>query len=356
MKFGIELPTCTAGMMHPVPFATVTDIVDTAIEAEQLGYHDVGGNDHLSTMQFVRKAWSNPPDYFEPLITLANVAARTSTLRLITGIMVLPMREPVLLAKQVATLDQLSNGRVTLGIAVGGYRDEFEAVRPDAIGDNRAEITRETIEAVRILWDRPRASYRGKHVHFEDVESYPKPVQQPLPIYSGGNVDGSLRRAAELCDGWLPAKVGPAAIAKGRAKINAYANSCGRDPRTIVTALQSVVCLGETAEQARDIFLNSSFDLFRKSLQDTMTKGIDIDAYLEMNLIGSPDQVCDEVAAYQQAGLDHLTALLFVGNTVSEMQDQIRLFARHVLPNFPDDTSKWRPTRCSAFRPPGAAR
>jgi alkanesulfonate monooxygenase SsuD/methylene tetrahydromethanopterin reductase-like flavin-dependent oxidoreductase (luciferase family) len=113
MKFGIELPTCTAGMIQPVPFATAADIVDTAIEAEQLGYHDVGGNDHLSTMQFVRKAWSNPPDYFEPLITLANVAAQTSTLRLTTGIMVLPMREPMLLAKQVATLDQLNRAAVS---------------------------------------------------------------------------------------------------------------------------------------------------------------------------------------------------------------------------------------------------
>lgn len=337
MRFGVELPTCTAGMMHPVPFATAGEVVDTAIEAEQLGYYDVGGNDHLSTMRFVRKAWSSPPDYFEPLITLANVAARTSVLRLTTGIMVLPMREPVLLAKQIATLDQLSNGRVILGAAVGGYRDEFEAVRPDKARGNRAEMTRETIEAIRAIWEQPRASYFGRHVHFEDVESYPKPVQDPLPIYSGGNVDGSLRRAAEFCQGWLPAKVGPEAIAQGRAKIAAYAESFGRDPRDIAIALQSVVCLGKSAEDAREIFLNSSFDLFRKSLQHTMTKGVELEEYLAMNLVGSPDQVCDKVAAYQRAGLDQMTALLFVGNTVSAMREQIRLFARHVLCHFPDD-------------------
>lgn len=336
MKFGVELPTCTAGMMHPVPFATADDVVDIALEAEQLGYYDAGGNDHLSTMTFVRKAWPRPPDYFEPLLMLANIAARTSTLRLTTGIMVLPMREPVLLAKQVATLDQLSHGRVTLGVAVGGYRDEFEAVRPDAAGANRADLTREIIESIRDLWEQPRVSYRGKYVHFEGVESYPKPVQNPLPIFSGGNVEGSLHRAAELCQGWLPAKIGPAKVAEGRADIARFARSAGRDPNTITTALQSVVCIGSTEEEARERFFNSSFDLFRKSLRSTMTRGIDIEGYLEMNLVGSIDQVIDKVDAYRSAGLDHFTALLFVGNTVDELRDQMRTLSRHVLPLFPE--------------------
>lgn len=188
MKFGIEIPTCTSGMMHPVPFASAQDVADVAVEAEQLGFHDAAGNDHLSTMRFVRQAWPAPPDYFEPLITLAHVAARTSVLRLTTGIMMLPLRQPVLLAKQVATLDQLSAGRVTLGVAVGGYRDEFEAVLPDLKRASRAELTREGIEALRVLFDDSHSTYRGRYVHFEDVESFPKPVQSPLPIYSGGNV------------------------------------------------------------------------------------------------------------------------------------------------------------------------
>lgn len=80
-------------------------------------------------MRFVREAWPQPPDYLEPLITLPHIAARTSVLRLSTGIMVLPTRDPVLPAKRVATPDQLSGGRVILGAAVGGYRDEFEGVR-----------------------------------------------------------------------------------------------------------------------------------------------------------------------------------------------------------------------------------
>jgi probable F420-dependent oxidoreductase len=336
MKFGVELPTCTSGMMHPVPFQNAADLVDIAVEAEQLGYHDAGGNDHLSTMRFVREAWPAPPDYYEPLITLTAVAAHTSVLRLTTGIMVLPMREPILLAKQVATLDQLSGGRVTLGVAVGGYRDEFETVRPDLASVSRATLTRETIAALRELFTTRHSTFAGEHIRFTDVETFPKPLQNPLPIYSGGNVDGSLRRAAELCDGWLPAKLGPARIRAGRSTLDGYARAAGRDPASITTALQSVVCLGDTPQQARETFLNSSFDLFRTSLKDTMTKGVDLDAYLDRNLVGTPDEVCAKVAAYEDAGVDHLTALLFVGNTVEEMRAQIRAFARHVLPAFPD--------------------
>lgn len=334
MKFGLEAPNYLAGMMYPVPFATAADVVNVAMEAEQLGYYDVAGNDHLSTQQYVREAWPAPPDYFEPLVTLANIAARTSVLRLTTGILVLPMRQPVLLAKQAATLDHLSGGRVILGVAVGGYRDEFETVVPGLKDRPRAELMQEAIEALRVLFEQRTSIYRGRHYWFENVESFPKPVQAPLPIYSGGNVDGSLRRAAELCQGWMPAKLSPAQIIQKRAVLDGYARAAGRDPAQITTALQSVVCLARTPEEARAKLENSAFDLFRKSLRNTMTKGVDIPAYIASNLIGTPDQVCENVAAYQKAGVEHLSSLLFVGNTVDEMADQIRAFARHVVPSF----------------------
>ncbi|MGH3671292.1 MAG: hypothetical protein ACRDSH_11750, partial [Pseudonocardiaceae bacterium] len=103
---------------------------------------------------------------------------------------------------------------------------------------------------------------------------------------------------------------------------------------------QSIVCLGDTPGAARETFLNSSFDLFRQSLSSTMTKGVDLDSYLEMNLIGTPDEVCAKVAAFADAGLEHFCALLFVGNTVAEMRAQIRAFAREVIPAFPDRSAE----------------
>ena len=124
-------------MAYPVPFATADDVVRIAVEAEQLGYHEVAGNDHLSTQRFVREAWPAAPDYFEPLMMLATIAAKTSVVRLGTGILVLPMRDPVLLAKQVATLDHISGGRVTLAVAVAATATSSKAwcrIWPTRIG------------------------------------------------------------------------------------------------------------------------------------------------------------------------------------------------------------------------------
>jgi probable F420-dependent oxidoreductase len=286
MKFGVDVPTCLAGMAYPVPFATADEVVEVAVEAEQLGYDEVSGNDHLSTQRFVRDAWQVPPDYFEPLMMLATIAARTSVVRLGTGILVLPMRDPVLLAKQVATLDHISGGRVTLAVAAGGYRDEFESVAADLADASRVDLMTEGIESLRVLFEQPRSTYEGKYRRFVDVESYPKPVQTPLPIFSGGNAKGALRRAGERCEGWLPAKIGPNEIAAGRASVTTYAQAAGRDPAAVTIGLQTVVCLADTAQQACERVERSTFNLFRKSLKDTMMKGVD----LEKIHGGQPDQ------------------------------------------------------------------
>ncbi|ORW84272.1 hypothetical protein AWC22_13600 [Mycobacterium riyadhense] len=336
VKFGIDVPTCLAGMAYPVPFATAGEVVQIAVEAEGLGYDEVAGNDHLSTQRFVREAWSAPPDYFEPLMMLASIAAKTSVVRLATGILVLPMRDPVLLAKQVATLDHISGGRVTLAVAAGGYRDEFESVTPDFADASRTRLMTEGIEALRILFEQPRSTYDGKYRRFCDVESYPKPVQSPLPIFSGGNARGAIRRAGERCQGWLPAKLGPAEIAAGRAQVAEYARAAGRDPAEVTIGLQTVVCLAPTAEKAGERLEGSTFELFRTSLRDTMMKGVSLDKYVADNLIGTPEQVCAKVAAFEEAGLDGFYATLFVANTADEMLEQMRLFARHVIPAFPD--------------------
>jgi alkanesulfonate monooxygenase SsuD/methylene tetrahydromethanopterin reductase-like flavin-dependent oxidoreductase (luciferase family) len=115
-----------------------------------------------------------------------------------------------------------------------------------------------------------------------------------------------------------------------------HARTAGRKPADITIGLQTVVCLGDTAEQARERLKLSTFELFRTSLKDTMMKDVDLDNHVAENLIGTPEEVCAKVAPFESAGLDGFYATLFVANTVDEMLEQMHLFARHVIPAFPD--------------------
>jgi probable F420-dependent oxidoreductase len=336
VKFGVGLPTCTEGLMYPIPFARPEDLPRVAIEAERLGYYEVMGNEHLTTQRYVRESYPIPPSFYDPLITYAYCAARTERIRFMTGVVVMPVHEPVLLAKQVATLDRLSGGRVILGLGVGAYREEFEAVRPVVRQAARGEMVEEGMRGLRLLFAERRASFAGRHYAFQDVEMYPKPLQEPLPIYSAGNADGSIRRAAELCQGWLPAGIGPEQIAQGREKLQRYAGAAGRDPTGIAIALQSVVSIGVTAEAAREAFLRSQLYAHLVSLRRSTLKDVDTSAYEAINLIGTPEEICRRVERLAAAGVSHLCGLLFVGSTVDEMLAQIRLFAQTVIPAFPD--------------------
>jgi probable F420-dependent oxidoreductase len=323
-------------MLYPVPFARPEDVVRVAVEAERLGYYEVMGNDHMTTQKYVRQRWPDPPSFYELLMTYSYCAAHTTRIRLMTGVIVMPMRHPVLLAKQVATLDQYSKGRVILGVGVGAYREEFEATHPHLKDAPRSELVEEGIRAVRLLFTERRASFQGQHYQFDDVEMYPKPVQLPLPIFSAGNAEGSIRRAAELCEGWLPAAVGHERIAQGRDKLFAYAEAAGRDPATISIAPQVVVCIGRTVEAAEKSFKRSQVYEHLVSLQQSTLKGVDISSYVKVNLIGSVDEVSERIEKYRAAGADHLSGLLFVGNSVDDMIEQMQLFSETVMPNFAD--------------------
>src|SRR4026207_572480 len=137
MRFGVHIPTCIEGMMYPVPFAKPSDILPTALLCEEVGFDSVWGNDHMTTQRYVQQEFAEAPNFFEPLITFSYCAAQTTRLRFATGIIVLPMRNMPVLAKQVATLDQLSGGRLILGVGAGAHREEYEARFPDARGGRR---------------------------------------------------------------------------------------------------------------------------------------------------------------------------------------------------------------------------
>jgi probable F420-dependent oxidoreductase len=136
----------------------------------------------------------------DPIVTLSHLAAHTSRVRLGTGIIILPQRNPVVLAKELASLDVVSKGRLIFGIGVGYLQPEFAAI--GAPFDDRGARAIEYLEAMQALWSMDKPAYHGRFVDFEGVDAHPRPVQQPVPIVMGGHTASAYRRAVERGHGW----------------------------------------------------------------------------------------------------------------------------------------------------------
>ena len=176
-------------------------------------------------------------DWIDPLIGLSFAAAATSTIRIATGVLLLPEHNPVLVAKQAATLDTLSGGRLTLGIGVGWSREEF-----DALGvpfERRGARTKEYVDAIRTLWRDDIASFDGEFVHFDAVRVNPKPVHdRRIPIVLGGNSDAALRRVAAWGDGWYGFNLPDVdAVGERVAFLRTLCTEHGRDPAELRLAV-----------------------------------------------------------------------------------------------------------------------
>ena len=167
----------------------------------------------------------------DPLIWLAYVAAATTRIRLATGILILPQRNTITLAKEVSTLDQLSGGRVELGVGVGWLEEEFDAIGvsfPD-----RGRITDEHIEALRALWSQSPATFDGRWSSFKDVYSKPGPAQSTIPIHIGGHSKPAARRAGRLGDGFFPGRGSDDDLRVLLDEMRKAAADAGRDPDRI---------------------------------------------------------------------------------------------------------------------------
>jgi probable F420-dependent oxidoreductase len=334
VKFGVALPNCTEGLCYPTGFTSPEIVIRMAQSAEQLGFDSVWCNDHFTTQHYVRERWPEPPNYYEPLITLTAVAGATSRIRLGTCVIVVPLREPVLLAKQAATLDQFSHGRMIFGVGVGAYREEFEATYPRRKGQNRGAIHEDGLEALsRLLRDR-RASFEGRYLQFDDVELYPKPVQTPLPMWTSGNTRVAAERAGKWCQGWLPAVMPPATLAEYASVLRASAQQAGRDPASIEIAPQIALCIGRSHEQAVEQFRSSWLYHHFLSLRQSTFKDQDLSAVENINLIGTPDEIGEKLQEFIAAGCTYFPGLILSTSTIDESLEQMQQFAEQVLPHF----------------------
>jgi alkanesulfonate monooxygenase SsuD/methylene tetrahydromethanopterin reductase-like flavin-dependent oxidoreductase (luciferase family) len=237
------------------------------------------------------------------------------------------------LAKQVSTLDQLSGGRVILGVGTGAYREEYEALSPDARAARRGAIVEEGMQALRLLFTERRATFRGRAVRFEEVECFPKPVQNPMPIYAGGNHPEVRRRAGQYGQGWMPAVLSPEELARGVEDVQRAAEVAGRDGTSIDIAPQFAVSIGRTHDEAVRRFHASQLFRHLESLK-TSTLREQTGGFEQRNLIGSPAEISERIRAYERAGATTMAGMLFVASAVTEMREAIELFGREVLPNF----------------------
>jgi probable F420-dependent oxidoreductase len=196
--------------------------------AEAAGFDSVWAGEHvvLPDPQVPPSPMAPRDPALDPLLALAWVAAHTSTIQLATGIVILPQRNPVVLAKQVASLDVLSNGRVMLGVGVGYLEPEFRAIGADF--EHRGPVTDEYLDAMHRLWYDEHPEFHGRFADFAGIDAYPRPVQQPIPIVVGGHTMRAYQRAVTRAHGWYGFGLTPDTAAASLAGVRAAMSQVSR--------------------------------------------------------------------------------------------------------------------------------
>jgi probable F420-dependent oxidoreductase len=217
------------------------DVAVLARKVESLGFESMWLPEHpIIPVQVTTRYQGSadgviPPamsDMADPFMGLARASAVTTTLKLGTGICLVPERNPLLLAKEIATLDRFSNGRFLFGIGAGWLQEETEIMGGNFA--HRWSQTREAILVMKELWSKEEAEYHGTFYDFPPVRSFPKPVQQPHPpILLGGAARHVFKRVVAWGDGWMPIRLTPEEVKRGRAALDELAMTAGRDPSTI---------------------------------------------------------------------------------------------------------------------------
>ena len=231
------------GTSVPLPAYTI-DPAFMAKKAEDLGFESIWYAEHPavpvhSDSPFPATGGEIPWTYShftDPYIALARASGATTKIKLGTGITLVPERNPLLLAKEIASLDLFSGGRFIFGIGTGWLREETEIMGGDF--DHRWSQTREAIEVMKLLWTEEETEYHGRYFDFPLVKSYPKPAQKPYPpIILGGMAKNVLRRVVTHADGWMPNRITPAEVEESRKKLDAMAAEAGRDPKSLTISV-----------------------------------------------------------------------------------------------------------------------
>ncbi|MHB8566162.1 MAG: LLM class flavin-dependent oxidoreductase [Nitrososphaerales archaeon] len=274
-NFGLLLPTTL------VPAATLNELDAFIRAAEDLGYHS------LWTLERIL----HPNPVLDSLTTLTHAAAITKRIGIGTSVLLAVFRNPIVLAKQLSTMDYLSNGRVTAGLSVGGRDWEFAAT--GLATKSRGVHLTETVKIMRALWTEPSVTYAGKWLNLKDVKMFPKPVQKPIPILIGGNTDPAIARAGRIGDGYLMTAGGtPESFKKTWSKVVAAAEQHNKNPSSLDAVKLVYTYTSNDPARAYDT-LKKWADSYYMSDYDAKTNCI----------FGTPEQCIDLIQKYIDAGV-----------------------------------------------------
>lgn len=336
MKFAVMLPQANC-------LATPQAIVDVAQAAEELDFHAVSVRDHIvfngAYITSGTVDLEGPEDrrtMFEALETLTYVAAATRRVRLRTSVLILPNRHPLLLGKQLSTLDVLSGGRLTVGFGVGPNRRESDA-DTTKLGAHRVNLEKEYdtfgahgprgprmqeyFEALVAIWTQEHASYQGETVDFDDVEVFPKPLQRPYPpIVVGGRSRAARRRSVAWNAGWMPSQASVEEMAEGVADLRELRASAGLDPQPPAVAINVHSAIAASADAA-EVFITPTLGRHFADREQLRAR----------TLLGDVDGFTDRVRAYRDAGVEEIE-LKPVYRTVDGCIEQLRIIHDEVMP------------------------
>lgn len=239
MQVGVVLPS------YEIPSDPVT-LARFAVTAERLGYAHLAVMDHVLGADLTyRPEWEGRAtlvDFHEPFTLFGYVAALTQRIQFVTDVLVLPQRQTVLVAKQAAEIDLLSQGRLRLGVGIGWARPEYQALNEEA--RTRGPRLEEQVTVLRALFTQETVTFHGQWHHLEAMGLRPLPVQRPIPIWFGGEAEASLHRVAVMGDGWMPIVAPDESAQAAIATIHAHAGALGRDPASI--GIEGVIYLEGT--------------------------------------------------------------------------------------------------------------
>lgn len=317
MEFGFGIPTRG-------PMARPENIGALAQKGEEMGFGIITVSDHIIIPKSIHSTYPyNESGQFaggpmgecmEQLALLSFLAGITSSAKLLTSVLVLPHRPPVLTAKILATIDVLSNGRVIVGCGVGWMREEFEALGTPPY-DKRGAVGDEYLRVFKELWTNENPTFEGEYCRFSNILFAPKPVQKPHPpIWVGGESPPALRRAGRFADAWYPIgsnprfPVGtPEQFAEYAAKVRRHAQEAGRNPSSMDFAYSANWYNDQEAQR--------------------------LPSGERRPLTGTPAQIVGDIKRYEDLGVRHLMVNL-QGNTLEESLERMERFATKIMPLF----------------------